>query len=86
MPRRIKVRQIQTSLMPNEVKRLIQFGHEQDWKRGNTVSMGGTMRKIVQFVLRLRRHEKVDAYLKRKGGSLWTLIETSVISYCDKNL
>lgn len=78
----VKLRQVQVGFLPVIVKQLIRLGHEEHWEtRGKVVKIAGTVRKCVELILRLRKHEAVDIYLKEKGGTLSALIETAVLKY-----
>ena len=79
------MRQVQIRLKPVDVKRLVSLIKEENWlTRGGAVKYAKGVRMAVGFLLRLRRNEKVEAYLKKHGGTLTALIEKTVLEECDK--
>ena len=79
------IRQVQVGLKPIDAKRLVRLIREEGWlTRGGVPKYGKGVRMAVGFLLRLRRNEKVEAYLKKHGGTLTSLIETTVLEKCDK--
>ena len=77
--------QVQTKFSPHEEKQIKKICREQEWQKSTgALSNSKTVKELVMFILRLRRDEDVDNYLKKTGRTLTRLIESAVLEWIQK--